>query len=169
MADKARKPIGQSGFQTKIIIGTFTDTRFWSKVSGTAKEYQLSDYSDGQTNVLLPFAGAVTYPEITIEKAFTEDDADLFTKILAVNSSADYLELSIQPMYKDAYYSQTLGGMILVKGGVVKSAKLFGDIDTIGSDAAMMAVVIKPSSITSQGSIQWWLEASGTGATATKN
>lgn len=162
MADKVKKPFGQSGFQTKITIGTYTDTRFWSKVTGVEKTYQISDYSDGQTNIQLGHAGAVKYSDVTIQKAFTEEDADIYKRILAVNSSADYLDLNIQPMYRDAYFTKTIGGAILVKYGVVVSCKLFDDIDTTGSDVAMMSVVLRPGLITSQGSTQWWSEPGDT-------
>lgn len=155
---RQKQPFPVNSYGVTLNIGNEVNTSFWSKVSKIEKTYETSDYSDGQTNIIYKLPGAVRYSDLTLGKPFGEDDQPLFQSLLKVNADRQFVEVSIQPMYRDGYYSKNVGGLLIAQFCVVVSASLISEIDTGGNAPSMMEVVLSPGYISSQGSITWWNE-----------
>jgi hypothetical protein len=158
MAERQKKPLSVNSFSVKITVGTATINAFFSKCSGLEKTYNTGNYSDGQSNVVYKLPGSVEYSNVTLSKAFTEDDDAIVTALLAANSSnTDFITVDIQPVYRDGYYTKAIGGSVSAKYCTLASLK-FPDIDTSGSDAAMLEFVLSPGYVDSAGTKQFWKE-----------
>ena len=155
---RQKQPFSVNSYGVTLNIGNAIDSAFWSKVSKIEKTYETSDYSDGQTNIIYKLPGAVRFADVTLSKPFTEDNQNLFEALLKVNAERRFVEAFIQPMYRDGYYSQNIGGVLILQFCVVVSASLISEIDTGGNAPTMMEVVLSPGYISSQGSIAWWKE-----------
>jgi len=158
MAERQKKPFSVNNFAVKITIGTTTVDAFFSKCSQIKKNRGSSPYSDGQTNIVYQLPGSVSYEDVTLSKAFTEDDDALMSQLLAGNTKAnEYITVDIQPVYRDGYFTEAIGGSIQLKYCTVKSISL-PEIDTAGDAVAMTEVVLSPGYVTSSGRKQFWKE-----------
>jgi hypothetical protein len=155
---RQKQPFSVNSYGVTLNIGSAINSSYWSKCSKIEKTYETSDYSDGQTNIIYKLPGGVRFTDITLSKPFTEDDAELFTELLKVNSERKFIEAFIQPMYRDGYYSQNIGGVVIAQFCVVVSASLISEIDTGGNSPTMLETVLSPGYISSQGSTIWWRE-----------
>jgi hypothetical protein len=158
-ATRQKQPFSVNNYAVTMNIGRNTALSYWSKCSKIEKTYETSDYSDGQTNIIYKLPGAIRYSDVTLGKTFTEDDENLFAGLLQANGDRQFVEVFIQPMYRDGYYTKNIGGVIILQFCVVMSASLINEIDTGGNAPTMIEVVLSPGYITSQGSVNWWTES----------
>jgi hypothetical protein len=164
-AQRQKKPLSVNSFSVKVTIGTQTLESYFSKCSSIKKTYNTGTYSDGQSNIVYTLPSSVQYDDITLSKPLTVGDETLVSSMLQANSpkleaenaGTEYVTVDIQPMYRDGYLQQAIGGSIHAKYCVVKSVQ-FPEIDTAGDGVAMVEFVLSPGYIASEGSTQFWSE-----------